>query len=125
MEYKPMKLQSPLYGLAIRHPVGQESTAVLENLTDDYKIDYLRPVLDEMKQTGVRNVVLDLSQFPATSRRQWLAFLDGAIAMASDFETRYTGITADEAGAGEPSFRDYIAPKIAESLDVAVQSFSE
>ena len=124
MEYKPMELQSPLYGLAVRHPIGQEATAVLENLTDDYDIENLRPVLDEMKQAGVRNVVLDLSQFPATSRRQWLAFLDGAVAMASDFETRYTGITADEAGAGEPSFREYIAPKIAKCLDVAVESLS-
>ena len=32
MEYKRMELQSPLYGLTVRNPVGQEATAVLENL---------------------------------------------------------------------------------------------
>ena len=120
-----MKLQSPLYDLALRNPVGQEATAVLENLTEDYKLDNLRPILDEMKRTGVRNVVLDLSKFPATSRRQWLAFLDGAVAMASGFEARYIGITVDEAGSGEPFFRDYITPKIARSLDDAVESLSK
>lgn len=123
MEYKSMELQSSLYGLAIKHPVGQEVTAVLENLTNDYKLAQLRPVLDEMKQTGVRNIVLDFSQFPAKSKGNWLAFLDGALAIAYGFKTRYTGITVDEL-AGEPSFRDYIVPKIAESLDVAVESLS-
>ena len=125
MEYKPMNLQSPLYDLVVRNPVGQETTAVLEYLTEDYKLDNLRPILDEMKRTGVRNVVFDLSKFPAKFRRGWLAFLDGAIAMASGFEARYTGITVDEAGSGEPSFRDYIAPKIAKSLDDAVKSLSK
>jgi|GEM_PF-5310022 len=125
MEYKPMGLQSPLYGLAIRNPVGQEATAVLENLTAEYDINNLRPILDEMRRTGVKYIVLDFSQFPATSRGQWLPFLDGAIAMGSGFETRYTGITVDEAGSGEPSFRDYIAPKIAGSLDEAVGGFNK
>ncbi len=125
MEYKPMKLQSPLYDLAVRNPVGQEATAVLEHLTEDYKLDNLRPILDEMKRTGVKNVVLDLSKFPATFRRHWLAFLDGAVAMAFGFEARYIGITVDEAGSEEPSFRDYIAPKIAKSLDEAVESLSK
>lgn len=120
-----MGLQSPLYDLVVKNPAGQEATAVLENLTEAYEFDNLRPILDEMRKTGVRNVVLDLSQFSATVRGQWLAFLDGAVAMGSGFETRYTGITVDEAGSGEPSFRDYISPKIAGSLDEAVESFNK
>lgn len=124
MEYEQMELQSPLCGLVVRNPVGQAATAVLENLTDSYDIDNLKRVSDEMQRTGVRNVVIDLSQVPVITRRPWLAFLDGGFAGGYGFETRYIGITVDEASAGEPGFGDYIAPKIAESLDAAVESLS-
>jgi len=123
-----MELQSQLYGLSVRKPVGQEATAVLENLTEsfglEHGLDYLKPILAEMKQAGVRNVILDLSQFPETSKNRWIAFLDG-IATAYDFEIRYTGITVDEVDDITPSFTKHITPKIAESLDAAVESLSQ
>ncbi len=125
MEYVPLSLQSPLYGLTVTHPVGQEATAILEGLSEEYDIDRLRPILDEIKEAGVQNVVVDLSRYSSTHRNLWLAFLNGALEMI-DFQSRYFGIRLDEVSRGEPepSFRRYITPKIAESLDAAVESLS-
>ena len=125
MEYESIKLQGSLYGLAVRQPIGQGSTAVVENLTAAYSIEQLRPIFGEMKQAGVRNVVLDLSQFPVDSRRVWLAYMEGCFVRGFDFNTRYIGITVDEVAAAEKSFRDIITPKIAVSLDAAVESLRE
>jgi len=117
-----MELKSPLYGVSVRTPVGHDATAVIENLTDSYGLDNLRPLFSELKEVGVRNVVLDLALYPRESRRRWAPFLYG---MTSDFETRYIGITAEEAVSEDSSFRIFIVPIIAKSLDAAVESFSQ
>jgi hypothetical protein len=124
MEYKPMQLKSQLYGLSVRYPVGQNETAVLEDLTEDYGLDRLRPVFDEMKKAGVKNVALDLSGFPEASRAKRLPFLEGALAIMCQFETRYSGINVNKTDFRDITFFEYISPKIANSIDAAVESFN-
>ena len=111
MDYKPMELNSPLFGLVVRNPVGQEATAVLENLTDSYGTGNFMHILDEIKRLGVRNVILDLSQFPVISGLRLLIFLDNILTKAHGFETRYIGTYN-----GIPLFTG--------SLDAAVESFN-
>jgi len=122
LEYEPMKLKSLINYLSAKYPVGHESIAVVENLSES-NINQIKQLLKEMKQTGVKNIVYDLSKFPETTKEKYLALLYGASTIASGFETRFTGVTTNKTGAGEITFRDYISSKIAESYYDAVKSF--
>src|SRR3989344_6228911 len=123
MKYNDIKLNALLRGITVKSPEGRSETAVIENLTQEYRIDDLKPALYGLKKAGVRNIIIDLSKFLPQTRRAWLAFLDGMVSIGSGFNTRYVGTTIDEASTGEASFRKYISPKIASSLEEAVKSF--
>lgn len=124
MEYNDIKLNALLRGLTVRSPEGKSETAVIENLNSRYPMSNLRPILYVLKEAGVKNIVIDLSRFSLQSRRIGLLFLEGAVSMSSDFETRYIGTTIDEISVEEPHLRGYISQKIAKSLDEAVDSFN-
>lgn len=123
METKQTQLHPIIYGVIVKIISDRTDTAVLENFNDHYDVRNLRPFLDEIKRFGIKNFVVDFSQFSEGYQRQFFGLMDGAFTRAR-FNARYTGITVDKVCAGEgSSYRDQIVPKIAESLQAAIEGF--
>ena len=125
MNYTPIPLVAPLYGISVNKPVDRPDIAVVQGLTQHYDVARnLRPVMGELKQSGVENAVIDLSDFPEGFKGSWLMLLDDILVKAGH-NTRYIGIEQEEAGRSDPLTKRDTSKKIAGSLDTAVESFEQ
>ena len=119
MEYTTLKLQSELYGLTVRKPCVEESIAILDNLSESYNNENLRPILLEFEKRGIKRYVVDLSKYPEDTRRGWLAYLHGFIVgRDSSKYVRYTGINPESC----KDAPDILKSNIAEDLEKAISS---
>ncbi|MEK6892524.1 MAG: hypothetical protein AABX25_05030 [Nanoarchaeota archaeon] len=125
MEYIPVRLQVPLYGMTVRTPVDGRTTAVLENLTDDgFSEERLLSVLRAIREAGIRNVVVDIPKLPKGIPPSLLALpvLEGLTA-GLGLNVRYIVQNPNDIGPGDDSFRRWVSPRIHGTLDEAVYKF--
>ncbi len=124
MDYKEISLKSKSHGLSVSEPKSGKPVAIIENLYEDYSLNNLRPILDELKEKGKNKLVIDLSKYANDTRAGWMAFFEGAVAMLyyksqSGYKTKYLGIEELKAD-WLHDFKD----KVSRNLEEAVQDIS-
>jgi hypothetical protein len=111
-------------GLSSRSPDTQRELVILTGLDSDYNNIDLYSFVSEMEEQGIKKVVLDMSKIPThESRVRGLAFFEGAFHVKG-IEAKYTGM-GDKPVFNPPSFGEYITPKLAKSIDSAVEDFTK
>jgi len=124
MKYKEIPFKSDLNGLSVRSPEGHTNVAYIENLSQEYDIDKLKPVFGELlNNQSIEHLVIDLSKFPKDSKRLWLLFYTGvflANAYPREIKPKFVNIEASVLGGLKPFFKS----RVAANLDEAIKSFS-
>jgi hypothetical protein len=134
MELKTITMKARLHGLKMLHPAGQENIAIITNLTEHFHVDRLVKVLNELKEDGIVNLIIDYSRFSSSATSTLLPYIDNGLA-DNGFRVRYFGVNLPTVPLSEDRFRDIwnrsriqvfseiYGKKIESNLECAVASF--